>query len=144
LMCCTMRAAMKWVSKSSSIHKADKFFGHPSACDSRPWTYFSRDCWSPFLILLYGSPLARTAWVCCTWYRHSSSNVYVSSKTFRIYVRLFEAGIQKRRQPRDENVTLKLWRVQKDDKTLKKVTHHVPLRHMINTYTCIGWSHADH
>ncbi len=36
LMCCTMRAAMKWVSKSSSIHKADKFFGHPSACDSRP------------------------------------------------------------------------------------------------------------
>jgi hypothetical protein len=25
-----------WVSKSSSIRKAGKFFGHPSACDSRP------------------------------------------------------------------------------------------------------------
>ncbi len=35
---------------------------------------------------------------------------------------------KKRRKPRGKNVTLKLWRVKEVDKTLKKVTPHVPLK----------------
>ncbi len=39
----------------TSIHKGDKFLCHPSVWDARPWACFSRDRWSPFLILFYGT-----------------------------------------------------------------------------------------
>ncbi len=41
-----------------------KFLCHPSATDSRPWAYFSEYDWSPFLLLVYCSPLGRAAPVC--------------------------------------------------------------------------------
>jgi hypothetical protein len=49
------------------IRKGDKFSGHLCVCDCRPWAYFSRDRWSPFLILFYCSPLTRASYWSSMW-----------------------------------------------------------------------------
>jgi hypothetical protein len=40
------------------------FLSHPSPADSRPWAYFAKYDWSPFLLMVYRSPLTRVVSVC--------------------------------------------------------------------------------